>query len=715
MFGLKKKVPVIMQMEAVECGAASLSMVLAYHGRWLPLEKLRSDCGVSRDGSNALNLLKAARLHGMKAKGYRYEPEELRDMPKPAILHWDFNHFVVLSSFKKNKVIINDPARGVIKIGVEELDKSFTGVALGFEKGENFVKGGRPSSIISFIKNRLKNAKEALFFTLFSGLLAAIVSVALPVFSQVFSDNIITGRNSEWFTGFIWLFGGLVLFQFIIQCIQGIYDQRLRGRLAIEANSNFFWHVLRLPVHFFSQRYVGDLVSRQMSNEEIPDTLVKQLAPVLVNMLLLLLYLFFMIRYSIPLALIAIFSTIINLYVIQAISEKQINLSRVVERNLGKLMGVTMSSLQSIETIKAAGAEDGFFQRWAGHFATSSNSQIKSNKTNTYLGVIPQLLVSVSNNVVLMLGAYLILKGELTIGMLMAFQGFMGAFMFPMGNLMQTYQGLLTMRTQMERVDDVYRTKCDVASELEDTNDSGAGKLGGLVELKNVTFGYNILSAPLLKDFSLKLEPGKSVAFVGSSGCGKSTIAKLVSGLYAPWSGEILFDGKSQSEINHSVFVNSVSVVDQDIVLFDGTVTDNIKMWDQSIEDFAMIMASNNAQIHEEIASRPHAYDSHIENGGKNFSGGQKQRLEIAAAMAKDPVILILDEATSALDAATEEKVMNAIKLAGVSLIIIAHRLSTIRDCDEIIVMDKGSVLERGTHEQLLENKGFYSRLMNDN
>ena len=715
MFGLKKKVPVIMQMEAVECGAASLSMVLAYHGRWLPLEKLRTDCGVSRDGSNALNLLKAARMHGMEAKGRRLELEELRDIPKPAILHWDFNHFVVLSSFKKNKVVINDPARGVIKVGVKELDKSFTGVALTFEKGEKFVKGGRPSSILSFVKYRLKNAREALFFTLISGLLSAVVYVSLPIFSQVFSDNIITGRNSEWFTGFIWLFAGIVVFQFIIKCLQGIYDQRLRGRLAIEANSNFFWHVLRLPVHFFSQRYVGDLVSRQMSNEDIPNALVKRLAPVLVNVLLLFFYLFFMIRYSLPLAMIAIFSTAINLYVIQAISEKQINLSRVVERNLGKLMGVTMSSLQSIETIKAAGAEDGFFQRWAGHFATSTNSQIESSKTNTYLGVIPQLLMQVSNNVVLMLGAFFILKGELTIGMLMAFQGFMGAFMLPMGNLMQTYQGLLTMRTQMERVEDVYKTKCDVSSELDEITDLGVGKLGGLVELKDVTFGYNILSAPLLKDFSLTLEPGKSVAFVGSSGCGKSTIAKLVSGLYEPWSGEILFDGKPKKDINHSVFVNSVSVVDQDIVLFDGTVTDNIKMWDQSIEDFAMIMASHNAQIHEEIASRPQAYDSHIDNGGKNFSGGQKQRLEIAAAMAKDPVILILDEATSALDAATEEKVMNAIKLAGVSLIIIAHRLSTIRDCDEIIVMDKGKVLERGTHEQLLANKGLYRNLMDNN
>lgn len=390
-------------------------------------------------------------------------------------------------------------------------------------------------------------------------------------------------------------------------------------------------------------------------------------------------------------------------------------MGRVLERNNGKLLGVTMSSIEGMEAIKAAGAELGFFQRWAGYFALKSNAEVRQNRTTIYLEILPQLLQQLSSNVILVLGAYLILKGELTIGMLTAFQGFMTSFMNPLNKLMDTGQTLIETRTQMERVEDIFNSKRDVTDESLIENISGSGKLKGKVELKEVTFGYNPLSVPLINGLSFTLEPGKSVALVGPSGCGKSTIAKLVSGLYDQWSGEILFDGKSRKEIERSVFINSVAMVDQDISLFEDTITNNVKIWDHSIEDFAMIMACRDAQIYKDIVIRPNGFNERLTEGGNNLSGGQRQRLEIASALAREPVILIFDEATSALDAATEEQVMRSIKDAGISLIIIAHRLSTIRDCDEIIVLDKGHVMERGTHDSLMRQEGMYYRLMKNN
>lgn len=709
-----RKVPVIMQMEAVECGAASLGMILSYYGKWLPLEQLRTDCGVSRDGCNALNIVKAAKHYGLAAKGFRMDAENLRNIKKPAILHWGFNHFVVLCSIHKNQVIINDPGRGRVKLPFSELDREFTGIVLTFEKTDSFQKGGKPASIYSFVKHRLAPAREIFLYLMLSGVLSAVVSIAMPILSQVFSDNIITGKNPEWLHGFLIIFAFLILYQFVLNWMDGYKINRSRARLSVIANSEFMWHVLRLPVQFFSQRYIGDLVQRQMTNESIPMILVQDLAPIMVNVMLLVIYLFFMIKYSLILTIIAIASALLNLWCMKVIASRQTDLNRIAVKDNGKLYGITMSSLKNIESIKSAGAEDAFFQRWSGFYSTMLHSRIISDRIDIHTGMIPSLIAGLTNVIILILGSYLILTGHLTIGMLLAFQGFMSSFTTPMHSLTETFSNLLTMRTQMERIEDVYRSKCDIPSFEEPQEDNGIGKLSGVVELKNVTFGYQPLSDPLIRDFSLKLEPGKSVAFVGPSGCGKSTISKLVSGLYEPWSGEILFDGKRKSEISHSVFVNSVAVIDQDITLFEGTIADNIKLWDQSIEDFAMIMASNDAQIHEEIASRPLGYDSHLQDGGSNFSGGQRQRLEIASALAKDPVILILDEATSALDADTEEKVIQAIKMAGVSLIIIAHRLSTIRDCDEIIVMQKGNIIERGTHDELIELQGYYKQLMDN-
>ena len=557
----------------------------------------------------------------------------------------------------------------------------------------------------------MKSAKSALLFTFLTGLLIAFVGLVSPVFSQIFVDDILSGKNPDWFDFFIWMFGGLVVFQFITQLLQGFRWVVYQSRLAIEANASFMWHVLHLPISFFQQRFAGDLVVRQLNNQTLAANLVQKIAPAVVDISLLIIYLLVMSKYSIPLTIIGISVALLNIGVIRYISDRRMNMGRVLERNNGKLLGVTMSSIEGMEAIKAAGAELGFFQRWAGYFALKSNAEVRQNRTTIYLEILPQLLQQLSSNVILVLGAYLILKGELTIGMLTAFQGFMTSFMNPLNKLMDTGQTLIETRTQMERVEDIFNSKRDVTDESLIENISGSGKLKVKVELNEVTFGYNPLSVPLINGLSFTLEPGKSVALVGPSGCGKSTIAKLVSGLYDQWSGEILFDGKSRKEIERSVFINSVAMVDQDISLFEDTITNNVKIWDHSIEDFAMIMACRDAQIYKDIVIRPNGFNERLTEGGNNLSGGQRQRLEIASALAREPVILIFDEATSALDNVKQRVVTENLDKLGCTRLVIAHRLSTIEHCDRIIVLDKGKIVEEGTFQSLMEKKGAFYEL----
>ena len=707
--GKVKNVPVIMQMEMVECGAASLGMVMAYYKKWLPLEQLRKDCGVSRDGCSAKQLLLAGRSYGMEANAYKLDEDELQELA-PAIIHWNFNHFVVYKGKKGGVHYLNDPGRGKVKVSQEEFDRSFTGIALSFEPTEAFQPGGSRASILGFVKRRLKNTWAAAFFIFVVGLLSAIVGIATPLFSQVFMDDILSGKNPDWFKPFMAAFIAVIGVNILTAWLRGIYQRKYNAAMAIDANSNFFWHLLRLPMDFFSQRYVGDLILRQKSNQNIAATLVQQLAPLAIQMMLLVLYLTFMLRYSLLLTLIGLGSMGFNIVLASYISTKRVDVARISERDMGKYYGVTMSCLDNIETIKAAGAENGFFSHWAGYFTNMHNSEARAGRRDQLYGVWPEMLQTLTNNAILLIGAYLIMDGEFTIGMLLAFQGFMSGFSAPAQQLFSVAEMVIEMRTQMERVEDVL--KYPVQEQSNAARSEGSGKLRGRIELKNVSFGYNKFSQPQIKDVSMTVEPGKSVAFVGTSGCGKSTLAKLITGLYQPWEGEILFDGKRRSEINSDEFTNSVAMIDQNVVMFDDTILSNIKMWDSSIEDFAMVLACRDAQIREEVVSRPEGFNTRLVKGGKNFSGGQLQRIEIATALAREPVILIMDEATSALDAETEKHIMDSIRMMGVTLIVIAHRLSTIRDCDEIVVLDKGVVVERGTHQALMEKDGVYKQLV---
>lgn len=710
----KVKVPVVMQMEALECGAASLTMILAYYGKWIPLEQVRADCGVSRDGSNAKNILKAARSYGLAAKGYRYEPEGLRENGKfPCIIHWNFNHFVVLDGFKGSKAYLNDPAKGSYSVPMEIFDKSFTGICLMFEPAESFEPGGAPKSILTFAKKRLKEAKTAMMFVALTTLITALLGIITPAFSRIFMDRLLTGENPEWFLPFIFALGGISVIQLIVEWIKAVYSLKINGQLSAVGSTAYMWKVLRMPMEFFSQRMAGDIQQRQRMNASVAQSLAETFAPLALNTVMLVFYFVVMLRYSLILTLVGVASIVINLVVSRIISNKRINITRVQLRDAGKLAGATVTGIEMVETIKASGAENGFFEKWAGYQASVNTQQVRFERLNQYLGMIPELVSSLANIAVLILGVYFTINGKFTVGMIMAFQGFLGSFTAPAQTLISAGQTLQEMRTQMERVEDVMEYPTDVNCNKDGIlEDAEYSKLSGSVELKNVTFGYSRLAKPLIRDFNLTLKTGSRVAFVGTSGCGKSTLSKLISGLYQPWEGEILFDGKPIEKIDRSVFTGSLAVVDQDIILFEDTIANNIKMWDGSIEDFEIIMAARDAQLHEDIMQRDGGYSYKITEGGKDFSGGQRQRMEIARVLAQDPTIIILDEATSALDAKTEFEVVKSIKDRGITCIVVAHRLSTIRDCDEIIVLDNGEVVERGTHDELYARGGVYTQLV---
>jgi len=714
---VRVKTPTILQMEAVECGAASLAIILAYYNRIVPLAQLRIECGVSRDGSKASNLILAARNYGMVADGFKAEhPEQLQQLSLPYIVFWEFNHFLVVEGLNKNWVFINDPATGPRKISWEEFDEGFTGVVLTMEPGADFQTGGRKPSIISALIERLHGSVAAILYCIFAGFFLVLPGLAIPVFAQVFVDRILVENRTEWLRPLILGMILTTLFQGLLTLLRLRYLRKLRIKLAVGMSTRFLWHILRLPVQFYAQRYAGEVSNRANLNNKVAQVLSGQLATTVIDAVMILFYAAVMFAYDWILTLIGICFSAINGLALQWVARHRVDANMRLMQDWGKAHGVSIAALQSIETLKASALESDFFSRWSGNYTKAAIAQQELEVTNQVLGILPVLLASLTTTLILVVGGWRVINGNLSVGMLVAFQSLMLSFQQPINNLVDFGTTLQELEGDLNRLDDVLGNSIDEEMREEEEEDKEKSKiqnLQGYVELRNVTFGYSPVELPLIEDFSLSLEPGRRVALVGASGSGKSTLAKLICGLYQPWEGEILLDGIPRGEIPRHVLATDLSLVEQDIFIFGGTVRDNLTLWNTQISDEQLVKACRDAAIHDAVMAIPGGYDGELLEGGVNLSGGQRQRLEIARALVNNPAILVMDEATSALDAQTEQIIVENLIQRKCSCILVAHRLSTIRDCDEIIVLEAGEVVQRGTHQELWEEGGVYQMLIN--
>lgn len=703
--------PTVLQMEAVECGAASLSMILGYFGRHVSLEDLRIACGVSRDGTKASNIMHAGRQFGLKTRAFKKEIKDLAAIRLPAVIFWNFNHFLVLEGLGRNCFYLNDPARGKVKASPEEFNRSFTGIVLTFEKTPEFRKGGRRPSVLRSLATRLPGTSVALLFLVLATLTLAIPGLIAPAFQRIFIDNIVIGGASDWLAPLLTAIAAVALLRAALTLLQQRTLRRLELRLAVEGSSRFLRHLIRLPIGFFLQRTAADVSARVSINDRVASLLSGDLAASVVSILTAGFYAALMFSYDRTLGAIGVAFALINLLVLRYVAKTRVAANERLQRERSALLSASMSGLQAMETLKASGAESDFYAKWAGIQAKVMNREQALNRTTEIVSSLPSLLLAINTALVLAIGGERVMDGALTMGALVTFQVLLNSFFDPVQQLMAAGDKLPEVQASMRRLDDVLNYPADPRLAASDAPPTAA-RLEGYLELRNITFGYSRLEPPLIENFNLTLEPGRRIALVGGSGSGKSTVAKVASGLFEPWSGEVLLDGQSRDSVPRPVITSSIGMVDQEIFLFEGSVRDNIAMWDPHLAEPDIIAAARDACIHDDIASRPGGYDYKVEEGGRNFSGGQRQRLEIARALAFNPRILILDEATSALDPKTELLFDDRLRRRGCACLIVAHRLSTIRDCDEIIVMHLGKIVERGHHAQLMSAGGHYARLM---
>ncbi len=704
--------PTVLQMEATECGAAALSIVMGYYQRFIPLDVLRIECGVSRDGSKAINILKAARRHGMIAKGAKVdELQALDKLDLPYIVFWAFDHFVVVEGRRGQQYYINDPATGRRSISAQDFDRLFTGIALIITPGPDFQKQGSPPSILRPLKERLVASESTLFFILCVTIALIVPSLLIAGFAKVFIDYILIQNIDHWIFPLI---GGMVLTAFmrgVLVWLQHTYLLRLQTKISLTHSAKFFWHILHLPIAFFQQRYAGDISERIEANDRIAQLLSNELTSSIAGLFTMVFYAVVLLVLDWQLSIVVIAVAACNGILFYFVTRRIADQSRILLQESGQLSGFEANGLFAIETLKSTVAENDFFSRWAGLHAKTINSQQNIELYSYALEVIPQLLSGLATVFVLGYGSLQIIQGEITVGTLVAFQSLMVSFQEPISTLLNMGRETQEIRGDLMRLDDVLKHPVEQPFTTNRHNESTAPNKINKVSLHQVTFGYSPLDTPIIEDVSLELKPGKRVALVGTTGSGKSTVAKLICRFYSPWSGQIVFGGRPQIDISPRTLAESLAFVDQDIFLFEGTVSDNLTLWDPAVSKEQQQKALVDACLDDVITQRG-GLDSRVTEGGFNFSGGECQRLEIARALTTSPSILIFDEATASLDPILEQRIYHNIKQRNCAMLIIAHRLSAIRDCDEILVLDKGLIVQRGDHPSLIDAKGPYQKLV---
>ncbi|MGA5047057.1 NHLP family bacteriocin export ABC transporter peptidase/permease/ATPase subunit [Streptomyces arboris] len=705
-------------MEAVECGAAALAMVLAHHGRHVPLEELRIACGVSRDGSRASNVLKAARSYGLRATGMQMESAALAGVRAPAILFWEFNHYVVYDGpgrrLGRRGVYVNDPDKGRRFVSDEDFDTSFTGVVLVLEPTADFRRGGRKPGVLRAVPDRLRSTRPTLLAALLASLLLVAVGAAVPALSRTYIDMFLIGGQTSLLGP---LFASMAAMAALTAVLTGLQQANLlRGRIISSTlgSARFLRHLLRLPVTFFAQRSPADLVQRLQSNDSVAETLARDLAAAGVDGVVVILYALLMWTYDPQLTVVGVLIALLNIVAMRVVIRLRAAHTQKLRADTARLTNTSYTGLQLIETMKATGGEDGYFRRWAGQHATTLEEQQRLGVPTAVLSVVAPTLATLNSALILWIGGLRAVEGYISIGLLVAFQALVARFSAPITRLNGVAGRIQDFAADVARLRDVESFPVDPLYSRAEP-EPGTRRLTGHVTLEDITFGYSPLDKPLLTGFSLTVGPGRQIALVGGSGSGKSTVSRLISGLYTPWEGTIRIDGQRLEDIPRGALAASVSFVDQDIFLFEGTVRDNVALWDPSITDEAVITALRDAELYEDvIARRPEGIHGRVEQDGRNFSGGQRQRLEIARALVRRPSVLVLDEVTSALDARTEQAVIANLRRRGCACVVIAHRLSTVRDSDEIVVLDHGTVVERGRHEALVSAGGPYAELVRE-
>lgn len=712
------RTPTVLQMEAVECGAASLAMVLGHYGRHVPLEELRIACGVSRDGSRASNLLKAARGYGLTAKGMQMDLAALAEVRAPAVLFWEFNHYVVYDGmgrrFGRRGVYINDPAKGRRFVPMEEFDGSFTGVVLVLEPGEDFAKGGRKPGILGAMPARLRGTAGTLPAAVLASLLLVAVGAAVPALSRTYIDMFLIGGQTSLLGVLFASMGTCVALTLVLTWLQ--QTNLLHGRIISStlSSARFLRHLLRLPVTFFSQRSPADLVQRLQSNDQVAETLARDLAAAGVDAIVVVLYAVLLYTYDPQLTFVGIGVALLNIVAMRMVVRMRATRTAKLRADSARLTNTSYTGLQLIETMKATGGEDGYFRKWAGQHAATLEEQQKLGVPSAWLGVVAPTLATLNSALILWIGGVRAIEGHISVGLLVAFQALVARFTAPLTRLNGVAGRIQDFAADVARLKDVENFQADPLYDRPGGAGESTRRLRGHVQLENVTFGYSPLDKPLLTGFDLTVGPGQQVALVGGSGSGKSTVSRLISGLYSPWDGVIRIDDTRLEDIPRGALASSVSFVDQDVFLFEGSVRDNVALWDRSIPDEAVVEALRDAALYDVVTRRPGGIHSRVEQDGRNFSGGQRQRLEIARALVRRPSILVLDEVTSALDAETELVVMDNLRRRGCACVVIAHRLSTVRDSDEIVVLQHGTVVERGRHEELVARGGAYAALVRE-